>query len=232
MSAPTLTFSPAMFHAAYVARIKSVTRRFLAGSNLVNINKLIKDLRVETSTVRGKQRLRAVVTHLRSGVTVDLRPPAHLPGETKPMVTSWAVHSDWDDDKPSQLEADVIQGEIAAQYSGGIWFNDGSKKPCWAGKLRPARFLPKFLYHLAPQVRIESARPEALHYMTEADALAEGIYKVRHDANGLDVGFTWSPVENSFNTAVEAYFHLWNTIHPDHPAHTNPIVWRYEFTVL
>lgn len=243
MSAPTLTFSPAMFHAAHVAKIKTVTRRYLSGGGSISIdyNKLFKDLCLEKTTVRGKDRFRAIATLLRTGHTIDLGPPAHRPGEIKPMVTSWAASTDWDDIKPSDIERDIVEGEIASQISGGIWFNDGSKKPTWAGKTHPGRFLPKALYSLAPQVRILSARPEPLLDITEADATAEGITTITKDngrtwkygladRDGLpgtdDIGWPWSQWKL---TARDAYFALWDSLHPDHPAATNPIVWRYEF---
>lgn len=224
MSAPILTFTPAMFHAAYVARIKSVTRRLIEGLDSKSISHFMH------SEAHGRP-----LAVLHQGTLVDFGPPAHRPGETKPMVTSWAVHSDWDDDKPSQIEADVIQGEIAAQYSGGIWFNDGSEKPSWAGKLRPARFLPKSLYHLAPQVRIESARPEPLHDITAAEVLAEGIPNagpILDTDRGIEKPSSYWVGDRCFYGPCTAYFHLWDTIHPDHLAETNPIVWRYQFTVL
>lgn len=228
MSSPTLTFTPAMFHAAHVARIKTVTRRLAQVSRQNHIDQLAEAIAKDAE-------MQFWTSHLHLA--------AHQPGEVKPMVTSWAVHSDWDECKPSDIEPDVIEGEIASQYSGGIWFDDGSEKPAWAGKSRPARFLPKSLYHLAPQVRIESAQPEPLQNITPDDARAEGIRCISKDGSTLkygltdrdglpgedDIGWAWSRWRGS---AVDAYFHLWDTIHPDHRAFSNPIVWRYQFTVL
>lgn len=223
MSSPTLTFTPAMFHAAYVARIKTVTRRHIPGLDAKAIEQFV------TRAHDGRQ-----LACLHSGMVVDFGPPSHRPGETKPMVTTWAVHSDWDDDKPSQIEADVIQREIAAQYSGGIWFDDGSEKPSWAGKSRPGRFLPKSLYHLAPQCRIDSARPEPLHAITAAEVLAEGIADagpILDTDRGIEKPSSYWVGDRCFYGPCEAYFHLWDTLHPDHLAETNPIVWRYQFTL-
>jgi hypothetical protein len=224
MSSPTLTFTPAMFHAAYVTRKKTVTRRLIAGLDAKSIK------RFDISAAH--QRFVAV---LHSGMVVDFGKPAHTAGQTKPIVTSWAVDKAFDAYKPSELhERPKLK----------IWFDNGSKKPAWAGKSRPARFLPKSLYHLAPQVRIISARPEPLHSISPDDAAAEGITKVSKDngrtwkhgladrdglPGGCDIGWEWQKFRS---TAVQAYYDLWDTIHPAHPADTNPIVWRYEFTVL
>lgn len=221
MSSPTLTFTPAMFHAAHVARIKTVTRRLAQVSRQNHIDQLAE-------AIANDAEMQFWTAHLHLA--------AHRPGETKPMVTSWAVHSDWDKWKPSDIEPDVIEGEIASQYSGGIWFDDGSEKPAWAGKIRPARFLPKSLYHLAPQVRIESARPEPLHAITPDDAFAEGISlrQARQDAPCEEYGVLLAngTLHLPAIGPIGSYFRLWDTIHPDHPADSNPVVWRYQFTVL
>lgn len=217
MSAPTLTFSPAMFHAAHVARIKTVTRRLIEGLDAKAIEQFV------TRAHDGRQ-----LARLHSGMCVDFGPPAHRPGETKPMVTSWAVCHIYDSVKPSELRS--ANGKTL-----NIWFDDGSKKPSWAGKSRPARFLPKSLYHLAPQCRIESARPEPLHHITGGEVLAEGIPNTgpRLDTDrGIHKTSSYWVGERCFYDPIAAYFHLWDSLYPDHPAHTNPIVWRYQFTPL
>ncbi len=228
MSAPTLTFSPAMFHAAVVKRIKTVTRRHID-------TELLRD-QVQTLISNAENVLHAV---LDNGMMFSLGKPAHLPGEIKPAVTAWAAERDWDGCKPSEITGDI----------GGIWFNDGTPKPSWAGKTRPARFFPSRLYSLAPQVRILDARPEWLHNITEADALLEGITQITKDApergddtvwkygiadsDGLpgadNFGWRWNEWQR---TARDAYFKLWDTLHGPGHAATNPLVWRYQFTPL
>ncbi len=209
MSSPTLTFTPAMFHAAHVARIKTVTRRLAQVSRQNHIDQLAE-------AIANDAEMQFWTAHLHLA--------AHRPGETKPMVTTWAVHSDLDHIKPSDICA------------GGIWFDDGSEKPAWAGKSRPGRFLPKSLYHFAPQVRIESARPEPLQNITPDDARAEGISlrQARQDAPCEEYGVLLAngTLHLPAIGPIGSYFRLWDTIHPDHPADSNPVVWRYQFTVL
>jgi hypothetical protein len=213
MTAPTLTFSPAMFHAAHVAKIKTVTRRHIPGLDAKAIDKSAMSAA-----------LQRIVAILHSGMVVDFGPPAHLPGKIKPMVTSWAVSHIYDTTKPSDLRS--ANGKPLQ-----IWFNDGTKKPTWAGKIRPGRFLPKSLYSLAPQVRILSARPEPLLDITEADALLEGITPDFGDPEKLFYAVAQADGTRLYPslTARASYFALWNSLHPDHTAYTNPIVWRYEF---
>lgn len=223
MSAATLTFSPAMFHAAIVKRTKTVTRRHNSAElTRAQVANLITN-GTKTAAV------------LPNGITVDIGKPAHLPGEVKPAATSWAVHSDWDDQKPSDIEPD---------NTGGIWFNDGTRKPRWAGKTRPARFFPGQIYALAPQIRILDARPEWLHDITQADVLNEGLTQITKDEGrtwkyGLadrdgfpgtdDFGWPWSLWSTD---PREAYFRLWDTLHGPGHAFTNPLVWRYHFEPL
>lgn len=159
--------------------------------------------------------------------------PPHAPGQIKPMVSSWAAHQTWDIELPSCI---YVSPEDQ-KNNRGIWFDDGSEKPGWAGKSRPARFFPKSLYHLAPQVEILTVTAEFLHDITEDGAKREGIYQVRHDANGLDLGFTWSQKEDSYDTAREAYFKLWDTINAEkdggkYAAQHNPACWVITYRLL
>lgn len=214
MSSPTLTFTPAMFHAAHVARIKTVTRRLAQVSRQNHIDQLAE-------AIANDAEMQFWTAHLHLA--------AHRPGETKPMVTSWAVNEALDDVKPCDLAAQGCD----------IWWNDGSEKPAWAGKIRPARFFPGSLYSLAPQCRIESARPEPLHAITIEDAIAEGCSPA-DSLLGTDDVAVYHAHERLFpaeklsrpSLPIARYHVLWDTIHPDHPASSNPIVWRYQFTPL
>lgn len=210
MPAPTLTFTPAMF---YLARkdVKHTTRRLIA---LPRTHRYVRARRVGHYTHFEADEPDKVM------FTVNTLKAPHVAGEIKPMVTTWAVHSDWDDIKPSDIEPDIV--------SGGIWFDDGSKKPEWAGKSRPGRFLPKTLYDLAPKVEILTVQAEFLRDITEESALDEGITKITKDSQvvpsptwkyGLadrdgwpgtdDHGWPWSEWEY---TARDAYFKLWDSI--------------------
>jgi hypothetical protein len=202
-----------MFHAAHVARIKTVTRRHIPGLDAKSIDKFAMSAA-----------LQRIVAILHTGMVVDFGPPAHLPGEIKPMVTSWAVNNAFDHMKPLDI------GQVITPKPENIWFNDGTPKPYWAGKTRPGRFLPKSLYSLAPQVRIRSARPEPLLDITEPDALLEGIrmFNTPHEGPS-SAGYSWTQNDRRWVLPCTAYFDLWDSLHGPKHASTNPIVWRYEF---
>lgn len=179
---------------------------------------------------------------LHGGTVIDLK-PAHHPGEIKPAVTSWRVNGSIDHLKPTELDPDTVMetGGIHWEHVGGI-----DDKGRWnttrfshEGKLRPARFFPSKLYHLAPQIRILDARPEWLHDITVTDAIAEGMAA----ADGLlpdeDLAVHHAHEElfpqerlSQPSLPIARYAVLWDTLYPKTPWHTNPLAWRYAFTAL
>ena len=219
MSSPTLTFTPAMFHASLTG-IKNTTRRLITADCFRSQDGRLKFLGDEGTT----------------------QSAAHQPGQIKPMVTTWAVKSMFDDDKPTDLISSNDNPLI-------IWFNDGSLKPLWAGKNRPGRFLPAHLYALAPKVEILTVIIEFLHDITEDGAKREGITEQSKDAgftlkygladtDGLpgtdDFGWPWQEWKK---TAREAYFKLWDTINAEkdggkYASQHNPACWVITYRLL
>ena len=226
MSSPTLTFTPAMFHASK-AGLKDTTRRLALVSRQSDIDQLAAAISEDDEMAFWKSHTQLC---------------AHQPGEIKPMVTTWAVHSMADDMTPTQI------GYILQQKPEFIWFNDG-EKPTWAGKARPGRFLPKALYSLAPQVEILTVHPEFLLDITEASALREGIAQITKDGGrtlkyGLadrdgspgsdDHGWDW---KEWCPTAREAYLKLWDSINAardegQFAAKKNPAVWVITYRLI
>lgn len=219
MSSPTLTFTPAMFHASK-SGIKDTTRRLITQDCFRSADGRVKFL--------GEGTVKC----------------SHLPGEVKPMVTTWAVNESLDHLKPSELIGHGLE----------IWFNDGPEKPAWAGKSRPGRFLPGALYAFAPQVEILTVHPEFLHDITEASARREGIRQITKDTvergdeavwkygladrdglPGTD-NFGW-PWNQWCRSAREAYFQLWDSINAardegQYAAAKNPAVWVITYRLL
>lgn len=90
--------------------------------------------------------------------------------------------------------------------------------PPIGGKWRPSIFMP----HWASRIHDEivDVRVERLQDITEADAIAEGIYEVWPGR------FHWQ--ETAFctaKTAVESYFELWEMINGPGSVELNPWVW-------
>lgn len=91
------------------------------------------------------------------------------PGTTLPIVTTWAVGKAMEYHAPTEFPDQFLK--VADQY---LWFNDGTEKPAWAGKSRPAMFFPKSLYHLARQAKVIDVKAERVQDISEEDALVEG----------------------------------------------------------
>lgn len=237
MSAPTLTFTPPMFHASK-SGFKDTTRR------LLNLTHMDEEL-MSRARILGRIKSTALAATFtdRQGFCKKM-PYPHLPGQIKPMVTTWAVNESLDHLKPSELNGHGFE----------IWFNDGSAKPSWCGKSRPGRFLPKTLYALAPQVEILTVHPEFLLDITEASARREGIAQITKyalvrgdetvwiyglaDRDGLPGtdNFGW-PWNQWCRSAREAYFQLWDSINADrdegqYAAAKNPAVWVITYRLI
>lgn len=133
------------------------------------------------------------------------------PGTVRPAVTTWALSKDWDDFKPSDIsdaDVNILRGEMVA-IGTGIWWNDGTPKPAWAGKSRPAMFFPKSLYPLARQARVVSVKAEPVQDISAADAIAEGIAPLR--GGWVDYSFP----RGTFDCPVKSYRSLWDSINAE-----------------
>lgn len=215
---PVLTFTSQMFAAAKALR-KDITRRVATTGNQHQLDQLAyaieKDLRRDDGQMTEER-----------AVWNTFPPPYGPPGTILPMATTWAATNPHDVVKPRLIEHAQI-----------LWFDDGTGKPGWAGKNRPARFLPKSLYHLAPQVQIVSTRAECLFQITQDDAQREGIHRFLVRDCEYFHARPEAATELHFNTPVAAYLDLWDSINAkraegQYAASHNPIVWRIEFKLL
>jgi hypothetical protein len=199
---PVLTFTPQMFAAAKAGR-KDITRRVATTDNQNQLDRLAAAIEKDLARNDGLMTEELAVWN-------TFPHPYGPPGTILPMATTWAATHTHNDVKPILIEHAQI-----------LWFDDGTPKPSWAGKNRPARFLSKSLYHLAPQVQIVSSRAEALHDITEEDAIREGAPPHGQHAQAHRAGFErlWDSINVTRNDGLYA----WSK---------NPVVWRIEFKLL
>lgn len=128
------------------------------------------------------------------------------PGTILPVVTTWAVRLDFDKLKPSNLDHYMVTAKHGPERK-EIWWNDGTPKPDWAGKSRPAMFFPKHLYPLARQAKVVSVRAERVHSISKADVLAEGVTPQQIEM--------WKPWLHPDDCAPLAYGVLWDSINAE-----------------
>ncbi len=207
MNSPTYRFTPVMFRAVTVDRTKTKTRRVITPEPPDRwtpgpcgfYNPTVQDH--EGNQFGGPAIFGAADADF--GVAAPYGPP----GTIKPVVTTWAVAKAFDCYAPRVITESMLK---CAVYS-GIWWDDGSPKPDWAGKSRPAMFFPKHLYALAPQARCVTVKAERVQDISESDAKSEGIKPV----NCGSICFEWSRTEDAHDTAKEAFAALWDSINAE-----------------
>jgi hypothetical protein len=111
-------------------------------------------------------------------------------------------------------------------YSYRADWHDGVKH---VNKWRPSIFMPREASRIT--LEIVSVRVERLQEITEADALAEGIFY--HKPDGIHhSGYRYDESSPCHPTAVNAYSWIWASINGPESWVENPFVWVIEFKTL
>ena len=142
----------------------------------------------------------------------------HTIGDTITWLTTWSVDAEYDDLKPTELPIFLSHPDIWS-------YHKGIPKPDNHGKLRPGRFMPKWMRIYMPKDTITDIRVERVQKITPAHALLEGIRKVTkdgivkkycvYDVPPFDMSST--PWQHMPRDPVEAYAQFWDTINPKAP---------------
>ena len=130
-------------------------------------------------------------------------------------------------------ETVYIKEKLYRNVDNGISFEDGEPIPDtnwgWKRNVLSPMFMPAKYARLF--LRIIGIKTERLHDITEADAIAEGIFLT-------DYGWSWkeSPKEYEFFiTPRIAFANLWESIHGDNESTcwcSGPEVFVYKFEVI
>lgn len=128
-------------------------------------------------------------------VTVGpIQSPFGVPGDSLIPLTTWSVHADLDQFKPTELPGEEP-----------IWsYWSGDDPPPENGKRRPGRFLPLFLRCQLPRLLVKRVWVERVQSITDADVVAEGIEQLHidkyreffdaRDVHGIAFGETWDSI--------------------------------------
>ena len=132
-------------------------------------------------------------------------------GDRVRLLTTWAVHRCYDHLKPTELP-----GDVSLFWS---YFDTPYKPDAWAGRLRPGRFLPRFLRHLMPTTTVLDVRAERVQDISEEDARAEGISEPKPDSD------YWRDRDDFARCEFRG---LWESIHGPGAWERNDWVWAYK----
>jgi len=208
-----ILFTPEMARAA-CAGTKTITRRVIVPQPTPSTNGY--DLAVHWHP-----------WELRHGLKMATGTPIrcdYVAGERRCLLTTWAVASQFDDRKPTELSPRTSVERI---WHAGL----GTSKPNWCGKSRPGRFLANHLRPLMPVFEIVSVRAERVQNITDADARAEGVTIGKRRADSTYPPRSIYDIPMVDETPREAFARLWDSINQTRGFDwaSNPWVWRVEF---
>jgi len=159
------------------------------------------------------------------------------PGDRLWVRENWRVGSKHDGRKPRHLAPRSMTvmfdaGGSVANGAGG-WEHDASwpkqgEKVDWAGKLRPAIFMPRWASRLT--LAVTATKIEPVQCISEADSRAEGI--ICYDATETDdAEYAYEKGGMVFATAAETYEALWRSLHGSDSWQASPEVVALTFVV-
>jgi len=139
---------------------------------------------------------------------------------------NWHTLQKWDDIKPSLMANDIDKIDYQA---------DGYKRnPFWAwGKIRPSIFMPRAFNRIT--LAVTNIRVERLQAISESDAQAEGVHKVKiknwndvYIAGNHPPGMVDIEQPNS-SDPIHTFMELWQSINGPDSWDTNPWLWVVDF---
>lgn len=102
------------------------------------------------------------------GPGTGIRCPYGVTGDKVRLLTTWAVHKNYDDLSPNELPDNLK-----------VWsYFDGHKKPELFGRIRMGRYIPNSLRNQMPCAEITSIDIQRVQDISNEDVLGEGILSV------------------------------------------------------
>lgn len=182
------------------------------------VQALLAGRKSQTRRVLKPQPTGPVVYHqtLTSGMCVGLeREPPYAPGDRLYVREAWRVPVALDDCPPRDMKPGwppFLHREA-----------DAPNPPTW-GRLRPGMFMPRWASRLT--LTVTEVRVQRLQEISAADSIAEGVECDTCTAMGQSA----CRGRGCF-ASIEAYRHLWNSLHGPDAWGANPWVVAVSFTV-
>lgn len=134
------------------------------------------------------------------------------PGDLLVPLCSWSAAPKYDRTKPSRLPK---QARIWTRW-------DGGDKPYWCGRLRPGRFMPKWMRSRLPRLEITDVRVErvrSMHHKAE-----------EFEADGIELPPSeLYPTTNRADKLERVFVTLWDKLNGAESWKSDPWVWVIVF---
>lgn len=147
--------------------------------------------------------------------------PYGVPGDLLWVRESW---TDFEDTEPTD-NPKRVRRVTKAMYAADF---EGFKKPDRDFNWRPSIFMPRWASRLT--LEITNVRVERLHDISEEDALAEGVTRIR-DACHVIKGFDYDEVGLCHSSPITPYYKLWEHLNGAGSWDANPWVVALTFKV-
>ncbi|TCS37451.1 hypothetical protein EDC30_104255 [Paucimonas lemoignei] len=178
------------------------------------------------------------IWHTRTGDVIGC--PHGSPGDRLYVREAWRSTAELDKLSGSGIAAACLNAGYAAPWAPIQYEADGNQRdwmtvgtpiylagPPKAGRYRHARFMPRWASRI--NIEITSVRVERLQGISNADAIAEGIRRIRDGFERFHPCPTDIRFEGLTRNPVLAYRGLWEQINGAGSWDVNPWVWVIEF---
>lgn len=162
---------------------------------------------------------------MEAGIVCEgFRCPYGIPGDQLWVRENWRTYESLNHCKPRDIAAGA-----GVQYEAGGTnvYGDKGRYLLGMGKLRPSMFMPRWASRTT--LEIVSVRVERLQDISEADAIAEGIKRIKDGFERYHPCPTDTAYEGLTRDPVLAYRGLWEYINGAGSWDANPWVWVVEF---
>ncbi|MDO9235966.1 MAG: hypothetical protein Q7U28_08040 [Aquabacterium sp.] len=156
--------------------------------------------------------------------------PYGQPGDRLWVRETWRTDKGYDNCAPRTIDSGASLFMLADQYSHRINHRSECGPMEW-GKTRVSIHMPRWASRIT--LEIVSVRLERLQDISEADAIAEGLYRFEYGGQvswrDYSLSDEWAAVSPMLESPIDSYRSLWESINSPGSWAANPLVWVIEF---